>query len=199
MRFLISLFLITFLTIPLHASAHGEETHMEILPSSVAYESGEEITVTVMVHAAKAATSIRIELSYDAATLQVNHIEPSAGHFPFLWKSEGADGVVMLEASSPTPGVQGDLLAATITFEAIQAGSSEIAVSDTSLVLNAQDQNMLEKEPVENPQDIQAGPLETVQPGYGNINGALVVGAVLLVILVVGGGAVLFLRQKKKV
>lgn len=183
---------------PASALAHTEQTHIEVLPSSMAYEAGDEFSVAVMLHLAKAATSFAVHIAYDEATLAVKEITPDEESFPFWWTQEAADGLLELEASAPTPGLSGDIGVALITFEATESGTSEFTVQDTSLVLNAQNENILLPEQEEQQeQPTQPASQDQVTGGQqtGNMNMGLLVGG--LIVVAVGGGIVFLLLRKK--
>ena len=204
MRFIVLLTFLSVMVSPLVVSGHGGETHIELLPSSMAYQAGEEITVVVMLHTVEAATSVRIHLSYDVNSLQIKEIKQNTDDFPFWWKQEGSSGLIELEASSPTPGFQGEATVATIIFEAVRSGSSEVVMlADTSLVLNVADQNILVAEEfIESPEGIQAGPPQSVglggeqQSASSGVNIGIII-AIAVTAVVIGGGVIFFLKQKK--
>lgn len=180
---------------PFSAGAHGDDTHFEIFPSSVAYQAGEEISVTVLLNTVENATSFRVHLLYDANMLTVKTISPNASDFPIWLGQEATDGVVDLEASVPAPGFLGETTVATVVFQATKAGSSEIK-EDTgaSLVLNAENENiLLSKEEVAAAETSEVPSRE--QAPASNLSIGVIVA--VLTAVGVGGGVVWFTRKKE--
>lgn len=178
-----SIFLFGALAIPFLAFAHSTGmAHIDVLPAVLDYGAGTEIPLEVRIRAPEAITALRIHLTYDPAVLEVSEVKPNTETFPYWWKQEATNGVITLEASLPKPGFTGESLVAGLVVTTKAAGSQLLQVDqDASLLLNAQDQNILE-----------LGEEEETQS-----RGAVAALAVLL-----GSGAilgvVLFLRGRKR-
>ncbi|MBI2098564.1 MAG: hypothetical protein HYT49_02805 [Candidatus Wildermuthbacteria bacterium] len=164
--------------------AQGTE-YIYVSPILPEYQIGKEMPLEVRLSAPESITSFRIHLRYDTALLEVQEVRPNKEVFPFWWSQGVEDGFIELEASAPSPGFSGEDLIATVVVTAKQPGNKMLEVDeDSSLLLNAQDENILEQE------GIFAGDL---LPGMGL--------AILLGILVLGGlvaGVVVFWRARRK-
>jgi len=113
-------------------------------PASGMYGVGEEFDIDLKVQAEESITSVKAYLNYDPSLLQVIGIQSNKDGFPYWWEEEGADGIIKLQASIPSPGFQGEETIANIKFEVTRAGSVQLAYDFSSLALNAQDENILD-------------------------------------------------------
>jgi hypothetical protein len=194
---------LTFLSIavsPLVAwGGHGDEAHIEILPSSIVYETGEEIIAEIMLNTAEAATSLRIQFLYDIHSLRVKEIQPNTDDFPFWWKQEGDNGLVELELSAPMPGFQGEASVAIVTFEAINSGSYEFMLGEDSLVLNGQDENiLLPKEERQAAAPVENAAENSIDQPAASGNSSLGIMIAALAAVVIGGGTLAVWQRKNK-
>ncbi|HCM36339.1 MAG TPA: hypothetical protein DIS53_00150 [Candidatus Wildermuthbacteria bacterium] len=190
----IVLFLAATLLVPSFLFAGEGEDRIFVSPTALPYEAGGKVSVEVWLNVSEPVTSFRVHLKYDPSMIEVREIRPNEETFPFWWKQEAADGVVVLEASLPNPGFEGEDLAAVVVASARQAGNRLFEVDKAaSLLLSAQDENILA------PQEsvAQRG---AIAAGFGPPAGGGGTG-VLLGILILGGlavGAVVLLRSRKK-
>ena len=184
------LFVATMLLVPSLLPVYGGEDSIFVSPTTLPYEAGGEVSVEVRLNVSEPVTSFRVHLKYDPSQLSVQEIRPNEETFPFWWKQEAADGVVVLEASLPSPGFEGEDLVASVVASAKQAGSRLFEVDkESSLLLSAQDENILI-------------PRESIAQGAAITTGSEAGGTgILLGILIVGGlavGVVALLRSRKK-
>ena len=184
-------FLVGALFIPSLSLVHGAVGFIDVAPDTLDYEAGTEVPLEVRIRTLESITSLRIHLRYDPATLEVRQVKPNTETFPYWWTQEAVHGTITLEASLPKPGFKGEDLVAAVVVAAKEAGTKLLEVDeDASLLLNAQDENILKPREENSPQNDYK--IANTQSG-----GFVVVFGGLLVIGVVLGG-VLFLRGRKK-
>ncbi len=186
-------FFVGALLIPFLSLAYEGIGYITLSPDSLDYEVGKEVLVGVRIVVPEAITSFRIHLRYDPTLFEVREIKPNTETFPFWWKKEAANGIIALEASTPKPGFQGEDLVAGVVVMAKEAGTKLFEVDeDASLLLNAQDENILKLQEESSPQsDYTIADSEPT--GF-----SVILGIFIILILGVILGIVLFLRKRKK-
>jgi len=119
-----------------------------LTPDRGSWSENENFSVRVTLDAAEPITSLQASVLYDASRLTLVNVEKQESAFPYWWKNGftpgSTAGEIMLQASAPTPGVQGnDLSLATLHFRAKSSGLAALLISQKSLALTSNDTNIL--------------------------------------------------------
>lgn len=113
-------------------------------PSDGNFKVNNIFSVELRMGASENVTSIKAYVNFSSSLLSVTNIDIAGGAFQTYWEATSADSQVRIQASQPSPGVNGnDNLVATITFQAATVGTTNLAYDASSLALKADDTNIL--------------------------------------------------------
>ncbi|MCH7604543.1 hypothetical protein IID24_00905 [Patescibacteria group bacterium] len=129
------------------ASAQENGATFFLSPSAGKYDIGEEFDLQLNLNTEDPVTSIRVYLNYDPSLVAVTQIDTDVDAFPYWWEQEQEDGMLKLQASAPSPGVQGETKIADLRFKVLGAGAAVLAFDSSSLALTPQDENILNLDP----------------------------------------------------
>ncbi|HZX49935.1 MAG TPA: cohesin domain-containing protein, partial [Candidatus Paceibacterota bacterium] len=115
-----------------------------VSPSSGSHNVGNTFQVELRLASSAGVTSMKAYLNFNSSLLQVTNVSTTGGAFQTYWEATSTSNQVRLQGSSPTPGVSGNNnLVATITFQALAAGTASLTYDASSLALKSDDTNIL--------------------------------------------------------
>lgn len=122
----------------------------QVIVDSSQYSSaaiGKEFEVTVKLKVSEPILSAKIYLLFDSALMQPLTIDREKSRLPYWWENAyfvgNGRGIVKLQASIPTPGVEGDINIAVLKLKKLKIGNAVFKVDPSSAVLNSQNKNLL--------------------------------------------------------
>lgn len=121
-----------------------DEAAFLFLPSTGTYQAGDEFSVDLNIRTSTPVTSLKAYLAFNQDLLSVAQLNVNKNIFPYWWEQESTPGLVKLQASTPSPGFDGEGTIATIRFKATRAGNALVAIDPSSLILTSRDENILD-------------------------------------------------------
>lgn len=160
-------------------------------PSSSTHKVADEFDVQLKLSAPELITSLKVYIAYDPVVFSVVNFRVNETAFPFWWEKQSSSGLLKLQASVPTPGVQGEHIVATLRLKAgDKLGAGVISVIPSSLILKPNDENIFRPVPFSSAHFL----VEQTSLLGSDLFSYLFAGLVALVFL----GVIIFMRSKKK-
>lgn len=127
-------------------AASGAAT-LSLSPSNAIVANGATFTVQIMENSGSATVNaVQANLTYPAASLQLQSIDATGSAFPLVAQSTGANGTITIAqaVNGGNPAVTGSQLVATLTFKSLMAtGSAAVDFAAGSAVVSSVDNTAL--------------------------------------------------------
>lgn len=128
----------------------AQNTNAEVLVDSSQYplvEVGSEFEVNVKLNTTEPIVSAKVHLSFDPTLMEPLTIDrEKSGLSNWVENAyfvENGKAIAKLQASTPNPGLSGEINVATLKFKKLKAGDGSFKVDSSSFVLNSENKNLL--------------------------------------------------------
>ncbi|MBI2644289.1 MAG: hypothetical protein HYW95_02130 [Candidatus Wildermuthbacteria bacterium] len=139
--------LIVLIFVPWNSAFAKEAQFIIDAPDQSSMTVGDEFEASIELKTEESILSVKAYIYFDPSLVEVESINRNKSNFPYWWEEasslEDGTGLIRLQASAPTPGVQGDAHIAKVNFKKIGTGAALFTVDPSSLALTPQDKNIL--------------------------------------------------------